>query len=110
MSSVRTFYQPADSLPETVLGKINLVTYNSIRYNLTIVPVNGVSIPEGLNAEQISESLNRIYSQAVIEWVVTLDKGIEVPFRTALMPLPQEMDYQSSIATRLPAGRNGEAI
>ncbi len=72
-------YAPGDTVPDKVLGKVNLVTYNLIRYNLVIVPVNGTSVPGGLNAEGISKRLNAVYGQAVVEWHVTLDQTLEVP-------------------------------
>lgn len=73
-------HQLADTLPETVVGKVNLASYNSLRYNLVLVPVNGVPLPGGLTEAAITEGLNDIYRQAVIEWKVTLAEGIEVPF------------------------------
>ena len=71
-------YAAADSLPDNVLGKVNLVTYNPIQYNLEIIPVNGATIPVGLSAGYISERLNAIYGQAVVEWRTKLQEGIEV--------------------------------
>ncbi|HEY9487319.1 MAG TPA: fibronectin type III domain-containing protein, partial [Chryseosolibacter sp.] len=41
-------YSPADTVPPKVLGKVNLVTYNPIRVNLVIVPVNSASLPTSL--------------------------------------------------------------
>ncbi|HET7179986.1 MAG TPA: fibronectin type III domain-containing protein, partial [Chryseosolibacter sp.] len=72
-------YAAADTLPEKVLGKLNLVTYNMMRYNLVIVPVNGAAMPGDLSAEAIADSLNRVYGQAVVEWTVAVEKGINVP-------------------------------
>lgn len=72
-------HQPADTVPEKVLGKINLVTYDPIRYNLVIVPVNDASIPGGLSAYVISSSLNNVFNQAVVEWSVAISGRIEVP-------------------------------
>lgn len=70
---------PGDTLPDKVLGKLNLVTYNLMRYDLVIVPVNGASMPTGLSAETIAESMNRVYGQAVIEWNVAVEQSITVP-------------------------------
>ncbi|MEX2232451.1 MAG: fibronectin type III domain-containing protein [Cyclobacteriaceae bacterium] len=71
-------YSPSDTLPDKVLGKINLAHYNHIYYDLEIIPVNEVSLPEGLNAELISQSLNAVYNQAVVQWNVKLSRGIQV--------------------------------
>jgi hypothetical protein len=71
-------YHAADSVPDKALGKINLVTYNLMRYHAVIVPVNGAIIPAALSADRIAESLNDVYRQAVAEWSVTLDKGLTV--------------------------------
>lgn len=72
-------HQPSDTVPPKVLGKVNLVTYNPIRHNLTIVPVNNATIPAGLTAHGISEDLNRVFSQAVVEWSVHVHDAIAVP-------------------------------
>ncbi|HEX8041101.1 MAG TPA: fibronectin type III domain-containing protein, partial [Chryseosolibacter sp.] len=72
-------YSPTDTIPEKVLGKVNLVTYNLLRYNLVIVPVNGAVIPGGLSADELSVRLNAIYGQAVVEWRVAVDGRLEVP-------------------------------
>ncbi|MEX1238494.1 MAG: fibronectin type III domain-containing protein [Cyclobacteriaceae bacterium] len=71
-------YKPADSLPDKVAGKINLVTYDPIRYNLVIVPVNGATIPGGLSAYVISGSLNNVFNQAVVEWKVRISERMHV--------------------------------
>ncbi|MDQ2657927.1 MAG: fibronectin type III domain-containing protein [Bacteroidota bacterium] len=68
-----------DTIPPKVLGKVNLATYNPVRYNLAIVPVNGVAIPGDLDEGDVSGSLNEIYSQAVVEWNVKFEPGLTVP-------------------------------
>ena len=74
-------YRRADSIPPTVVGKVNLVTYNPINYNLAIVPVNGATLPGGLDARLIADDLNKVYRQAVVEWNVTVLPGIQVPLQ-----------------------------
>ena len=69
----------SDTIPPRVSGKVNLATYNPIRYNLEIIPVNSPEIPGGLDAAMISQSLNNVYSQAVVEWNVAFGKGLTVP-------------------------------
>ncbi|HEY9488808.1 MAG TPA: hypothetical protein VIQ51_10770, partial [Chryseosolibacter sp.] len=71
-------FSPADTVPPKVLGKVNLVTYNPIRYNVVIVPVNSPSLPAGLAIEDISKRLNDVYSEAVVEWNVNLSQTLEV--------------------------------
>jgi hypothetical protein len=72
-------YAAADTLPQKVLGKVNLATYNLMQYKLVIVPVNGAIMPGGLSPEAIADSLNRVYGQAVVEWTVAFESGISVP-------------------------------
>lgn len=72
-------YKPADSLPDKVIGKINLVTYDPLHYNLVIVPVNDALIPGGLSAYVISGSLNNVFNQAVVEWSVSIGQRLQVP-------------------------------
>ncbi len=76
---VLALFSPIDTLPPKVLGKLNVATYNPIRYNLIIVPVNGVAIPGGLNERDVAGSLNEIYNQAVVEWNVTFESSLTVP-------------------------------
>jgi hypothetical protein len=72
-------YSNADSLPDKILGKINLATYDPIHYNLEIVPVNGTELPGGLTVETISEKLNEVYNQAVVGWSVGISTPLSVP-------------------------------
>lgn len=72
-------HQSSDTVPPRVLGKVNLVSYNPIRHNLVIVPVNNATIPAGLTTQDISEDLNEVFSQAVVEWSVQVHDGIDVP-------------------------------
>lgn len=72
-------YSVADSLPDKILGKINLATYDPIHYNLEIVPVNGTALPGELTVEVISEKLNEVYSQAVVDWSVGISSPLSVP-------------------------------
>jgi hypothetical protein len=72
-------HSSSDTLAPKILGKLNLVTYDPVRYNLEVVPVNGASITGGLTAAEISRSLNAVYSQAVVEWNVTLSSRLHVP-------------------------------
>ncbi len=67
-----------DTLPQKVLGKVNLATYDPIRYNLEIVPVNGTSLPGGVSEYDIARKLNEIYGQAVVEWSVTVAPALTV--------------------------------
>lgn len=78
-------YSAADTLPEKIVGKLNLVTYNPAHYNLEIVPVNGASLPVGLSAETISARVNEIFGQAVVTWHVHSGPGINVD-------LPEKFD------------------
>ena len=71
-------FNVSDTIPPKVVGKVNLVTYDPVRYNLEIVPVNGASIPGDLSAQQIFRSLNAVYSQAVVEWDVTISPRLQL--------------------------------
>lgn len=71
-------YNPADTISEQVLGKINTASYNALTYRLIIVLVNGATLPAGLNIEAISKNLNKVYGQAVVSWEVSLENQILV--------------------------------
>lgn len=58
---------------EQVLGKLNVVSYDKKNYKLVLVPVNHrdnnkTEYPH--NIDQLKADLNKIYSQAVVEWTV----------------------------------------
>ena len=69
----------SDTIPAKVLGKVNLVTYNPLRYQLQIVPVNDASVPGRLDVGEIARRLNDIYDQAVVEWEVSMSDVLTVP-------------------------------
>ena len=71
-------FSASDTIPPKVVGKVNLVTYDPARYNLEIIPVNGASIPGDLSAQEIARNLNAVYSQAVVEWGVTISPRLQV--------------------------------
>lgn len=57
---------------EVEVGKLNVVTYDKVRKQVFIVPVNGVS------AQNVATEINEIYAQAVSEWDVTVDNPFTV--------------------------------
>lgn len=66
---------------EQVLGKLNVVSYDKKTYNLVLVPVNHsddnkTEYPHNIN--QLKDSLNKIYSQAVMEWTVRDEDNLVV--------------------------------
>jgi hypothetical protein len=71
-------YSPHDSVPAKIIGKVNLATYNPIRYNLEIIPVNDAALPAGLDVVTISNELNKVYRQAVVQWDVQLQPSLRV--------------------------------
>lgn len=72
-------YSPSDtSKKDQILGKLRVISYNRMINNLVIVPVNKVTYPNN-NLTFLSQELNKIFSQAVVEWKVTLEDPIEVP-------------------------------
>lgn len=71
-------YSTSDSVPGKVVGKVNLVTYDPIHYNLEIVPVNSAALPPGMGVDAIAENLNSVFAQAVVQWRVNLSEGITV--------------------------------
>lgn len=56
---------------EQLLGKVKVITYDKIKKNLKIVPVNDNTFPG--TAEQLTQALNKIYGQAAVEWSVTIE-------------------------------------
>lgn len=70
---------PADTVPPRTIGKLNLATYNPIRHNVEIVPVNGALLPGGVDAEMIERYLNEVFGQAVVSWSVSVRNSLEVP-------------------------------
>ncbi|MFN8335304.1 MAG: hypothetical protein U0U09_09240 [Cyclobacteriaceae bacterium] len=62
---------------DQVLGRVNVVTYEQISKVLHIVPVNGNEYKFG-TAESLQRELNRIYGQAIVNWSVTIESGIQV--------------------------------
>jgi predicted chitinase len=66
-----------DTKKDQVLGRVNVVTYNKINKNVVIIPVN----ENKFTAEEgtaLQSELNRIYSQSVVGWSVTVKPGIQV--------------------------------
>lgn len=72
-------HRVSDTIPPKIVGKLNLATYDPIRYDLEIVPVNGASLPGGLDAASISRDLNAVYRQAIVEWNVYVKPSLDVP-------------------------------
>lgn len=62
---------------DQVLGQVNVVTYNQIQKVVHIVPVNGNNYKFG-SAGSLQNELNKIYSQAVVNWSVQIESGIQV--------------------------------
>lgn len=62
---------------DQVLGRVNVVTYEQISKVLHIVPVNGNEYKFG-TAESLQRELNRIYGEAIVNWSVTIESGIQV--------------------------------
>jgi hypothetical protein len=52
-------------------GILNVVSYSEIPKELMFVPVNGNSLPSGMNLTQLADSLNKTYGQAVVHWSVS---------------------------------------
>lgn len=69
-------YTASDTGKVQVLGKINVVSYNKISRSVVIVPVNKATLPSGISAQTIQDSLNAIYKQAVVDWKVSLASPI----------------------------------
>lgn len=71
-------HSPHDSIPPTVVGKVNIITYNPAHYKLVIVPVNTARLPEGVGGTEIERYLDGVYSQAVVGWDVTVMSPLAV--------------------------------
>ncbi|WP_079685666.1 fibronectin type III domain-containing protein [Ohtaekwangia koreensis] len=71
-------YSASDTGKVQVLGKLNVVSYNKISNSVVIVPVNNTTLPSGLTAQIIEDSLNAIYKQAVVDWKVSIAAPITV--------------------------------
>jgi len=70
--------QKNDTVEEDIYyaGEINLVSYEKKRVKVCLVGVNGSVVPE---ASYVEKELNKIYSQAVVEWeVVTIKEAFNV--------------------------------
>ena len=71
-------FSPSDTAKkDQVLGRVNVVTYNKINKNVVIIPVNGNTFTTG-EGDALQTELNRIYSQGVVGWSVTVKPGIQV--------------------------------
>lgn len=84
--AIIAIYSPADTAKkDQVLGRVNVVTYNAINKRLVIVPVNDNEYKLG-TAPTLQTAINKIYSQAVVNWAVEIKPGITVenisPFNT----------------------------
>jgi hypothetical protein len=79
VEELMAMYSPAQD-QNNVLGKLNLVSYDEIRRDVIIVPVNieHKDLPVGFTAPAIQQELNAIYGQAVAQWNVTLDPKLAV--------------------------------
>ncbi|WP_346824763.1 hypothetical protein, partial [Rapidithrix thailandica] len=62
---------------EVPLGKLNVISYDQEYRKLYLVSVNGTSYP--YNYPSLQDSLNRIFSQAVVRWELGPLQSLEVP-------------------------------
>lgn len=65
-----------DNATAQVIGKLNVVSYHTIRRKLVVVPVNGNRYPY---QHTLQAKLNDIFKQAVAEWTVEEGQNLEVP-------------------------------
>jgi hypothetical protein len=84
---------------EVEIGRLNVKTYDKIRNELIIVPVNDAgNVPD---ASALQEELNKIYKQAVVEWSVT----VAMPFKYSKEELKgidsEESDFLSSFPEKM---------
>lgn len=79
-------YRISDTIPPIVVGKVNLATYDPIYYNLEIVPVNGATLPGGIDGQSIARELNSIYRKAVVAWNVSVTAPLQVPLGRTFDP------------------------
>jgi hypothetical protein len=57
---------------EEVIGRLNVISYNKIYRTLVLVPVNGTTLHNNIDAGQIQRELNKIYGQAAVQWLVQM--------------------------------------
>jgi TANFOR domain-containing protein len=69
-------YTPDDKSKDQVLGKLKVVSYDKITKEVVLVPVNGAKYPGDISV--LTNSLNKIYGQAVVQWSVRQDTEIKV--------------------------------
>ncbi|GHT49436.1 hypothetical protein AGMMS49982_02940 [Bacteroidia bacterium] len=74
-------YSKQDST-ETVVGKLNLLSFDTQKKKVYLVSVNGANLP---NATTLQQELNRIYAPAVITWTVANAKAVTVTFANGKM-------------------------
>jgi hypothetical protein len=60
----------------TEAGALGLVSYDRIRKDVVLIPVNGAQCPQ--NTGIITKELNEIYSPAVVSWNVSIQPNLEV--------------------------------
>ncbi|MDH5379967.1 MAG: fibronectin type III domain-containing protein [Cyclobacteriaceae bacterium] len=65
-----------DATKETVAGKLNLLSYKPLNKKLVLVPVNGNAYPHSVGS--LTDGLNGIYSQALVNWTVEVDDNLQV--------------------------------
>ena len=55
---------------ETIIGQLNVISYDELRQKVIVVPVNDAIAPD---AVRLSQDLNAIYGAAVAHWEVVID-------------------------------------
>ena len=65
-----------DESKAQVIGKLNVVSYNKLTRKVVLVPVNNNKYPGSI--DDLKKELNKIYSQAVVEWTVAEGSNIDV--------------------------------
>lgn len=71
---VYALHTGTDSTNIHIAGQLHVAAYNEKRLKVVLVPVNGVTVPEG-----VAEALNEVFRQAVIRPEVNVHSGLQAP-------------------------------
>lgn len=72
---IYVYYPAVGDTKGANIGKLNLASYKKIRKKVVLVPVNGAG--RGISQAGISQQLNAIFGQAVVEWEVKIEQNFE---------------------------------
>jgi TANFOR domain-containing protein len=98
----------------TELGKLNIASYEKLYKKLVIVPVNNTPLP--VSQEEVRERLNKIYSQAVVEWSVEIKASLFSDYDVTNDGLDDDKEiiknssYTSEMKTIINDYKNKEAL